>query len=110
MNGLNIGLEAVLPGRDRTMALSLDPLDRLGESRVVFGLPASDEFAAIVGLPGHAIEAHAAGLQVLDDPLGEERGVGESQFVGVAQEQEAGGDVACGVLVLRQAAALDRKS
>ncbi len=100
VNGFDIGLEAVLSGGNSSMDLPGNALDGIGESRIIFGLPGADEFAAVIGLPGGGGKIGAAGEQVFDDALGEDGGVGERQFVGVAEEQKPCRDIACGVLIL----------
>jgi hypothetical protein len=106
VDGLHVGLEAMLAGRDGAVTLAGDGLDGLGEGGVVLGLPGAYELGAVVGLPGGAGESDAAGLEVFEDPLGEDRGVGQAEFVGEAEEQQARRHVAGGVLVTGEPAAL----
>lgn len=106
MDGLDIGLESVLSGRNGAMNLSLDALDGVGEGGVIPGLPGADKLGTIIALPGGGREIDTALLQVLDDALGKDGGVSEAQFIGVAQEQQSRSDIACGVLVLGEVQAL----
>ncbi len=86
MNGLHVGLEAMLTRRDGAVDLAGDPLDGLGEGRVVLGLPGTDELAAVVGLPRCLAQIDPAALQVGNDSIGEQVGIREAQDVGIAQE------------------------
>ena len=96
VEGFNVGLEAMLAGREGAVHLTRYSLDDRGQGRVVLGLPAPHELAAVVGWPGDAVEVMAADLQMPDHPLGQDRSLRETQLVGVAQEEQAGGNVAGG--------------
>lgn len=108
VDGFDVGLEAMLSGWDGAMGLPVDALDGAGECGVVFGLPGSDELRPVVALPGGGGEIDSALLEMFDDALGEDGGVGQRQFVGVAEEEQPGGDIAGGVLVLGEVQPLQR--
>jgi len=106
MHRFHIGLEAMLPGRNSAMHLAGNALDGLGEGRITLGLPGTDKFAAVVGLPGCLRQIHPAPLEMRDDALCEQVGITETQDVGISQEQQSRGDIPDGVLVERQAVGL----
>jgi hypothetical protein len=98
VEGLDICLPGVGAGWDGDMALTGDALDGKGIGAGLDSAGMSNVLGTVVGLPGGAGEIGAGFLERGIDVFGEEGGVDEGSFVGEAEEGEAGGDVARGVL------------
>ena len=69
---LDVALVGV-SSRGDALVLGAEVSDRPRKVRArAVGLQLADEFAAVVGLPGHVTQVHPAALQVPLNPLGEE--------------------------------------
>src|SRR5713101_3653078 len=60
VHGFDVGLPAVGARRDGVMTEAAHLSDRLSKSAIGFGLPVTDELAAIIGLEARVLELHAA--------------------------------------------------
>ena len=87
MHRFDIALVGVRRGRDAEM---LAVPQGGGEARALAsGIVATDEFAAIVGLPGQMAQIDAAAIQVLLDARGEDRAGRRGTFLCERPEQQA---------------------
>ncbi len=95
MHRFDIALVGVRRGRDAEM---LAVSQRGGEAGgLAGGIVASDEFAAIVSLPGQVAQIDAAAIQVLLDARGEDRAGRRGTFLCESPEQQATANLACRV-------------
>lgn len=98
VSGFHISLPSMGAGRNGLMSQAGDGFEGLGKGAWVFGLPAADEFGAIVGLKAALLEVNSAVLEVVDQDLPKEAGVGQRAFLGVGDEMESADDLAGGIL------------
>ena len=97
-----IGLPGVGPWRDGLMREAGHRFDRAGEGAVVASIPGADEFAAVIRLDAAALQADTALLEVRQQTLRKEGGIGQGALLGVGEELEAADDLAGGILDLRE--------
>ena len=109
VNGFDIGLHAMRSRVDGVVELSRERFDGSRVGRGGLGVPGADVFAAVIGLPDGFLGKSLVFLQEMVDVRSKHLGVGQRDAFGKAQEEYPAGDLAEGVLNLREVACLGLK-
>ena len=104
MHGFHIALKGVRGGRDAEMLAIAQSGGETGA--VPLGIVTTNEFAAVVGLPGQVAQVHAPTIQVLLNASGEDGASRRRAFLRKGPEQQTAANLPRRVFDQRQTQAL----
>lgn len=98
VNSFDIGLHPMSAREDGVVTLTGERFDGAGIGGGFLGVPGTDILATVVGLADGDFGKGLKFSEEVVDVEGEELGVGEGEFVGKSEEEDAAGDLAVSVL------------